>query len=367
MDKSSYSFKNLESLYSNFMAPTFEIVIGNNVIDSTKIPISELTVEIDSGVSAGGCQFSFALQYNYETSTFASDIVKKIKVGDILSVKAGYIRMKEIFYGLVDSVTLSYQKEEKPTVEVTGIDAKAYLRSFRPQIYFNKKKANDIIKNILSQCISAGYAKKVTMGTLKPFESEIIVDKLDYAAFITEMAKLYGFQFFIVNGEIIFDDVYSDATSLITLELGTSLLEFTKICSLSNQVGAVNVYSTNPGTGKPISGKASKLTLPGGGKSAVETAKNFKSSYIDINNAFVKNESECNKLAQSILNERSMKYVTGTGSCIGLPELIPGRYITVEGLDDSCENKYFISKVTHRYTGGYGGYKTDFEIEGAKN
>ena len=79
MDKSSYSFKNLESLYSNFMAPTFEIVIGNNVIDSTKIPISELTVEIDSGVSAGGCQFSFALQYNYETSTFASDIVKKIE------------------------------------------------------------------------------------------------------------------------------------------------------------------------------------------------------------------------------------------------------------------------------------------------
>ena len=50
---------------------------------------------------------------------------------------------------------------------------------------------------------------------------------------------------------------------------------------------------------------------------------------------------------------------------MGLPELIPGRYITLKGFDKSTADKYFISKVTHEFSED--GYYTSFEVKGAKS
>ena len=49
---------------------------------------------------------------------------------------------------------------------------------------------------------------------------------------------------------------------------------------------------------------------------------------------------------------------------MGLPELIPGRFITIEGLDGDTVGDYFITKVRHQF--GSGGYLTQFEVKGAK-
>ena len=49
---------------------------------------------------------------------------------------------------------------------------------------------------------------------------------------------------------------------------------------------------------------------------------------------------------------------------MGIPELIPGRYITLKGFDKTVSDKYFISKVTHEYNAD--GYYTTFEVKGAR-
>ena len=59
-----------------------------------------------------------------------------------------------------------------------------------------------------------------------------------------------------------------------------------------------------------------------------------------------------------------MNLVSGEGVCIGIPELIPGRFITVDGMESETEGVYFLSKVTHSFTAE--GYYTRFEVKGAK-
>ena len=70
------------------------------------------------------------------------------------------------------------------------------------------------------------------------------------------------------------------------------------------------------------------------------------------------------ELAQARLDTQALNFVSGSGTCVGIPELIPGRYISIKGLDDSTEGSYFLSKVLHRFTEE--GYYTQFEVKGAK-
>ena len=51
-------------------------------------------------------------------------------------------------------------------------------------------------------------------------------------------------------------------------------------------------------------------------------------------------------------------------SPFGIPELIPGRYINIRGLDGENNGTYFMSKVRHVFTRD--GFYTKFEVKGAK-
>jgi phage protein D len=36
----------------------------------------------------------------------------------------------------------------------------------------------------------------------------------------------------------------------------------------------------------------------------------------------------------------------------GMPELVPGRFITLSGFGDGISNKYYLTDVIHEYSGG---------------
>lgn len=48
--------------------------------------------------------------------------------------------------------------------------------------------------------------------------------------------------------------------------------------------------------------------------------------------------------------------------CIGLPELIPGRFIAIDRVDSIANKKYYITRVTHRFDDS--GFSTQVETEG---
>ena len=365
MDTGAYQFKSLEDKYGGFRMPAFEVYLGGSKLDSSKFHFSSITVDIDAGQGAGGCSFTIEAQYDYEGSRFHNSLLDLVQVGKKIEIKAGYVEKKSIFFGFVDDYTVQYTSGAAPSVSVNGIDAKGFLMNARDQKYMNEKSTATVVKEILNDCVSKGYAKKVSVGVIRDFDAELVQDGMDDYRFLCFLAQTYNFTFMVVNGEIIFDNLMKQTKSILELTLGVGLLSFSKTVSLRDQVGKVVVYGIDPKTMKPISGEANRTSVAGAGKEAGDLARGFDSIVEKEVNYFVQTPEECKELAQARFDQKAYSFVSGRGQCIGIPELIPGRYITLKGFDKTVSDQYFISKVTHEFNAD--GYYTTFEVKGAKS
>ena len=363
MDQGSYTFDALNKKYDGFSAPFFEIEIGGKKLAESGITVTTLEVEISADGTAGGCSFVVDGQYNHEQSKWENKALDLVKPGAELIVRGGYVRDKELFYGYVDDFTVEFQQDSAPRLSVSGLDGLGYLMSFREPMYGGQKKAAEIVKSILQKSVSAGFAKKVTMGTLPDFETPILKEVIDDWKFLNLMARRYGVSLFAVDGELIFDNVASKDKAILTLSFGKGLMSFDKRVSLAHQIGKVEVWGRDVNQ-KAIKGEASKVSVGGSGKSAAQLVPDLSKTVLREYSEYARTQKECTTLAQGRLDGIAMGFVSGTGTCIGIPELIPGRFIEIDGVDAKSNGSYFITKVRHLFE--MNGYLTSFEFKGAK-
>lgn len=363
MDKSSYTFQALSSKYEDFQGPAFTIKVGGTELSSTKMPITSLEVELCADGSAGGCRFVVESLYDFAQAQWISNLARTIQVGTKLEVMGGYVKQELIFYGYVDEFSIEYSGSGPPRLTVTGIDGFGYLMSCRKPIYAGQKAPKKVVEEILNKAVSAGYAKSVTMGALSGFTVPVVKEEVDDFRYLSLMAQRYSVSFFAVAGELIFDNVVGNSSPIISFTVGTGLIDFQKRLSLQGQVGEVEIWGRDVNQ-KFIKGTATSVSIGGAGKSAVEIAGKFRQAVLREYSEYVRTEKECMDLAQARLDSLALNFVSGSGTCVGIPELIPGRYIAIKGLDDDTEGSYFLTKVRHCFVGA--GYYTEFEVKGAK-
>ncbi len=363
MDKGSYTFQALSSKYEDFRGPAFTIKVDDTVLNSAEMPIASLEVELNATGAASGCHFSVESLYDFAQSKWINNLAKTIQVGAKLEVLGGYVKQEVIFYGYVDEFSMEYSGSAPPRLAVTGIDGFGYLMSCQEPIYGGKKKPQKVVEDILTKAVSAGYAKSKTVGSLEGFDVPVVKEKMDDFKYLRLLSQRYCMSLFSVAGELIFDNVVSNSSPLISFTVGMGLLNFQRRLSLQGQVGEVEIWGRDINQ-KFIKGVANSISIGGSGKSAVELAPKFKQTAVREYNEYVRTEKECVELAQARLDHLALNFVSGQGTCVGIPELIPGRYISVKGLDDDTEGSYFLSAVRHRFTRE--GYFTEFEVKGAR-
>lgn len=363
MDTGSYTYEALQKKYGNFVAPSLEITIGSKKYSNKDVPILDMEIELAADGTAGGCSFTIDGQYKAEESRWQNDFTKQVKLGAKLVIEGGYVEKKELFYGYVDDYSFQYDGYDGPRIHVSGLDGLGYLMSMREPLYAGQKKPAELVKSILNKSVSAGFAKKVSVGTLNGFATPVIKEQVDDWTFLNLLAGRYGAALFAVDGELIFDRAASNTTPILTLTGGVNLRSFTKRVSLAHQVGKVEIWGHDVNQ-KPIKGIADRVTVGGSGKSAAQIVSGLSKAVMREYSEFVRTEAECKLLAENRLNGIAMGMVSGEGRCIGIPEIIPGRYIQIKGLESSTNGTYFISRVKHRFDPD--GYMTLFEIKGAK-
>lgn len=365
MDKGTYRIDALEKKYEGFLGPSIEIKLAGMKVDSSSIPISSLRVEMSADGSAGSCTFVVDSLYNYEIGGWNTRLLSNAKVGAKLEVYGGYVKKELLFYGYVDEVSSSYAGGSAPHIIISGIDALGFLMCCSDDYYAGEKKTSAAIKEILSKCVSGGFATKVTVGSsVTDFQTPLLKEEgMDDFTFLRILAERYGMVLMCLEGELIFDSLWEQGTPIIELEMGRGLLSFSRRVSTHGQVGKVSIWGLDKNN-KPVAGVADKVTTGGTGKTAAETFSELKTAVLKQGSEFAMTTDECKKLAQAKLNSISMEYVHGQGQCIGLPELIPGRFLKIKGLGEESSREYFISRVVHSFSAN--GYYTDFEVKGAK-
>ena len=363
MDKKNYTYKALEKKYDNFSAPAFEIKVAGKLFASKEVNITTLEVELSCDGSASGCSFRVQGQYNHEKHKWENGVADVVEVGAKLEVMGGYVEKKLLFYGYVDDYTMDFEADGIPSLEVTGLDGLGYLMSLREPLYAGKRKAVEIVKEILNKAVSAGFAQSVTVGQPKGFDTiPIVKERVDDWTFLNLMAQRYGMSLFVAAGEMIFDNVAGTTTPVVALKLGEQVHGFQKRVTLAHQVGKVEIRGRDVNQ-KLIKSASTKVKI-GKGKSAAQIVPGLKDAVVREYSEFVRTKEDCTQMAQNRMDSYAMGFVTGKGSCIGLPELFAGRYIEITGADKKSVGRFFMTKVRHVFESQ--AYRTEFEIKGAK-
>ena len=76
----------------------------------------------------------------------------------------------------------------------------------------------------------------------------------------------------------------------------------------------------------------------------------------------VNSQEKADQKADALKEEREKRVQGGSGSCVGLPQLVPGRTIKIAGLSSDLNGEYMLRQVSH--TLGGDGFLTTFEIGG---
>jgi len=360
MDKGKYTYADLKEKYGQFVAPDCEIKIGGTSHKEKKMSISSLEVELSAGYEAGGCVFKISNGYDPKKGAFETGWLDTILVpGKDISVDMGYIKKSTVFCGIISSVTNQFDEENGANIIVSCMDAKGAMMAGKQRVFGGEKKLTDIVKAILTEYKSTKAIKTVTVDTLTDLKRQIFQNSQTDYDFLVAVARKLGYEFFISKDEVLFVKPRKIKDPIIIFTWGENIISFSREIDLTEQLKEVKVIGNDEKEKKEIVGKASTITKTGK-KTASDTYALVKKRVETIYDPSVRTLEEANTLAKSILEEYSMQYVSGYGKCVGIPELIPGRFVKMDRFDKSINGSYYIKKVTHLLDED--GYITKFEV-----
>ena len=368
-ENGTYEISSLERKYSGFISPSFKIQVDSFKLDSAKIPISHLEIQITTENKAGTCSFTVEAMYDYETGVWSDGFLDKVDVGMIVKVDIGYATsQKRAFVGYVDRYRIDYSSEGAPRLQISAMDGMGLLMSNKEKLDFGKRSTADVVRELVKTCESAGLIESSRVDQLPTFEGQFVKEKACSSYdFLCHLAEMCFVSFCIIDGQLLYKNLMKNSSPLLELTLGRNLMEFSKNIGFSQQiVGSVTVISTGTSDKKEVRGEATAPSRYGGsGETGAEKWKALGGMNKDIIMNFLKSADECKVIAQNVLDGMSLGFVQGSGRCLGIPELIPGRFIKLSGLDKETNGSYFVTEVKHTFTES--GFFSEFSVKGFRS
>jgi phage protein D len=354
----------------NYFAPAFKVEINDAQLSadiSKNIEEVSVTSEKDS---MNSCSLTVANTYPEMRWTHTSDATF-FQEGNSVKVSMGYVDdLQEIFNGEITSVTSTFPASGAPTVKVDAKTRLHWLQGDKKTKTFQSMTDKQIAEQIgqkLNLTVQAEDAQIQYDYVMQPNQTDL--------EFLRERARRIHFEVLVEDKTLIFRKAKEADSEIFTLVWGNvqaglgggpntlPLKSFSPTINTSNQVKKVTVRGYDPKSKQQIVGEATAQdTTMGRSKDAGNaTAAAFGKSteYVRVN-APVASHAEAVALAQAILNQRAMGFVTGTAETIGVPELQWGKVVMVQGVGPRFSGKYYIERAVH--TLGGGGYGTSLSL-----
>jgi len=356
-DTKTYTMDQLEEKYYRFLTPTFEIVVDGESLTSSFLAISKLTVETTTESKSDSCVFTVTNAFDLVKRDFLN--IQKLVAGKPLTVKMGYTdRLETVFIGFITSVKYQFPSGSNPVVVVTGMDLSFFMKRKKQITTWKNKTYSDI-----ANALAGKYKAKKEIDPTDEVFPRIPQNKLTDYELLETIAQRCNREFFVVGDTLYFREPLKEVTPMLTLTWGKNLMNLNVDVNISKQVSEVVVSGMDYQQVKVIEAKAVNPKFAGKKK---RVGKDFLTVYDTVTEqveANVLSLNEAQLIADSILQKRSMNLVTGTGECIGIPELRAGRYIEIEGVGKELSQVYYLTSVTHTIT-NTNGYITSFQVGG---
>ena len=293
-----------------------------------------------------------------------------IKLGNIVEAKLGYLKKANtyVFKGYIDSIYMDYERNGEIVYTVECLDAKGIMmNSVHSETKKSIKKYSLAAEDILKK-----YTSILKLKSEQFYKGDNTVDVLieqhnesDYD-FVVRMAKKIGCEFYIIAGNVIFQNIEKrQKQTAIKYHINSYIENVTMHSSLKEMVNHVVIKSNNELTpDKSFSAKVIDYAKTAeSGKITASSVSPLLTERVSkvITDMTVKSDTDAKQKAESYINYITKSTITGSITTVGIPELQAGTFCTLEGFGKPFDKKYYISKVIHSIKNG--NFKTVCDIE----
>ncbi|MBQ7677899.1 MAG: phage late control D family protein [Lachnospiraceae bacterium] len=351
----TYTYDSLAKKYDNFTTPVVKVKAGgSDVVSTLNLAVVEfkMTLSLDA---ASIVVVKFTDVYDIEQHSFSSDVKDAFAPGTVVEVEIGYKSSTEnLFKGFVAARGIEIGK--MPLFVVTLMDARRLMMlSGSRYVLHVAKNYSDVFREVMSR-----YSKLCSPqidATQDELEIPVSQTTDDYR-FVTR--ELIGRgkaerEFFILGPTAYFREPQSEKSAIMTMEFGRELIALKTDESYFDV--SVEVVGYDPAKQEALSGKAEATGSDSQTKLIGETPEYY------MPDPSVDTSAKANSKAKSLADRMKRKMQTGTGMTIGLPVLVPGRFVEVENADgDLGDHTFYLKTVIHEISKD--NYRTMFEIGG---
>lgn len=381
-----YTYKDLQDKYADFAHPRARVVLGDTPFDSVsaKMAVNDIHVEVTSGYEASVASFRLFDSYDPSTGKFFYEKVKKqVMMGNSVRVELGYLdRLETVFVGFISGVGFGFEPGGLPYIEINAMDVKGLMMGGSYATSLQATTYSAAVKEVLDR---TGEGRLQQMGGITATEisstpdagggaggvpggapgggasksSPITVEMVsesDYE-FVVRAAKRYNYEFFVDRGKVLFRPAKSDTSLLIKMGTRTGLRGFHIGYSITGVVGKIEARAMDPGKGEVISAKSSFNNTLSTASKAKQLVGNGAKVYLD---ASITSKEEAEARVSSLMEQMSYRLGSLEADCVGIPDLVPGRFMEVTGMGVPVDNQFYLTSVTHDFTSD-GGYRTHIE------
>lgn len=340
MSSNKKEFEDFVSKYNNFIVPSYEIIIEGTSLTDDILIINSIRVELSIKDVAGMAEIRISDCYDYENNGFKSTIKSKFKLGNKIKVLLGYSgENQEIFSGYIESINYEFG-ESKNIILVCMDGIHILMQNYSIEQKGIEKGLSTLVKELLDK--QASYIPESEVDNISSTGMQVAQNISDYD-FIRKTANENGFEFFIVAGKAYFRTAKKNKEPITTLSLGENVIYFSReIKYRSVNVTVMGKDDTNKTT---IKGTATGKT----------NVSNIQSAFVSNKTVYSVNtntEDKASKRAEVEVNNYLENAYSAKLVCIGLPEILQGRYILLDNFDSDLDKKYYIRKVKHEYSPG---------------
>ena len=360
--------------YDSFYYPTVKVFIGG--VDPTEdkkfnIVPTDFDIYLTSDFKASIANFSLGGIYDSSTGDFSIDKTKKyFLLGSPVKISMGYSeKYTEVFRGYIARVEFSYDREvpESTVVRITAMDVKGIMMANNSSKRLKANYYSDAVKEILDQSPYQNLQNNEVITSVavsdtpdKPAggaggaggqEPDIrleMVAESDYE-FVVRAAKKFNFEFFSIGGNIAFRKAKSNTQELIEINPSNIVLSYDISYDITGLAGEVKVRTLDIGKANKIEVKkknSGKFSLGGKAKPLISSQ-----SYVYIDSS-IETQKDAETRAEYLMEDISYRLGSLRMTLVGLPEIVPGRFITLKNFGDALSNKFYITDVNHVYSYG---------------
>jgi len=361
------TYKKLEEKYYGFVVPSVELKVGGSALPQD---IANSVVSVSLELSCATAQMnvlSFTLSglYNYEKAAFDMAVIDKyFKLGNNVEVAMGYIKTESLFKGYIYETSYTLDINEGLTLAVTCKDFKGIIANKQGDAKRKGSTRIGEIKNILNYAGYKKYAKLDSAKYLTQLETEYkkkdpnkIMEEHDPLSTelekVQELANDYGYEFFILYDAIYFRPSFTKGSNIMAISPDKGLLGADVSYSIGEMLSAVEVRGYEEDELVTISGTAKK-SIP-----AKVTTNSDALGYKVIYDEKVTGASDAKEKAKALLENSKWQNSEIKVRTIGLPDIVPGRTIKIEGLSKNIDKNVYIEQVSHQIS-TTDGYTTSF-------